>query len=367
MAFRIRPHRKRGKIDGLEVDISIKLPDGTTRRERRRSPAPNRSGAEKWAAARERELFAEALKPKPVARRDIPTLDEFWSRFVSDHVDANAHKPSGKESKEYGYRRILSPRLGSRRLVEIDDQAVIDLKTWMRAEGLAPATANNTLSLLSMVLKVAVQWRVIDAIPCRIPRLKGAAMLPKFYDFKELDRLVVAARGLDPRAELVILLGADAGLRAGEITALERSRCDTRLGQIRVELSEWKGHVTPTKGMESRVVPMTARLRKAIKAYDHGQDSPRLLLGERGGASHRVLRDWSRKAQDAAGLKGGKGELHILRHTFCSHLAMKGVPAITVQHLAGHKSLTTTLRYMHLAPGEASRAIKILESARPNP
>ena len=42
--------------------------------------------------------------------------------------------------------------------------------------------------------------------------------------------------------------------------------------------------------------------------------------------------------------------VHILRHTFCSHLAMRGAPTRAMQELAGHADLTMTQRYMHLSP-----------------
>jgi site-specific recombinase XerD len=42
--------------------------------------------------------------------------------------------------------------------------------------------------------------------------------------------------------------------------------------------------------------------------------------------------------------------VHALRHTFCSHLAMRGAPARAVQELAGHSELGMTQRYMHLSP-----------------
>ncbi len=44
--------------------------------------------------------------------------------------------------------------------------------------------------------------------------------LPKFYDFDEYKRLVEAARALDARTHVVVLLGGDAGLRRGEMMAL---------------------------------------------------------------------------------------------------------------------------------------------------
>jgi site-specific recombinase XerD len=53
---------------------------------------------------------------------------------------------------------------------------------------------------------------------------------------------------------------------------------------------------------------------------------------------------------------------HILRHTFCSHLAMRGGPAKAVQELAGHRDLTTTLRYMHLSPAAKDSVIRLLEA-----
>ncbi len=53
---------------------------------------------------------------------------------------------------------------------------------------------------------------------------------------------------------------------------------------------------------------------------------------------------------------------HILRHTFCSHLAMRGAPARAIQELAGHQDLSTTQRYMHLSPAALDAAIKLLET-----
>jgi site-specific recombinase XerD len=53
--------------------------------------------------------------------------------------------------------------------------------------------------------------------------------------------------------------------------------------------------------------------------------------------------------------------VHILRHTFCSHLAMRGAPARAIQELAGHADLSMTQRYMHLSPAALDAAIRLLE------
>jgi integrase len=51
----------------------------------------------------------------------------------------------------------------------------------------------------------------------------------------------------------------------------------------------------------------------------------------------------------------------FLRHTFCSRLAMKNAPLKSIQELAGHADLSTTMRYMHLSPVSRDGAIKLLE------
>ena len=55
----------------------------------------------------------------------------------------------------------------------------------------------------------------------------------------------------------------------------------------------------------------------------------------------------------------------ILRHTFCSHLAMRGAPTRAIQEVAGHQDIGTTQRYMHLSPAAIRSAIDLLEQPAP--
>ena len=52
---------------------------------------------------------------------------------------------------------------------------------------------------------------------------------------------------------------------------------------------------------------------------------------------------------------------HVLRHTFCSHLAMRGAAPKAIQELAGHSNLAVTMRYMHLSPSTLRDAIRLLD------
>lgn len=59
------------------------------------------------------------------------------------------------------------------------------------------------------------------------------------------------------------------------------------------------------------------------------------------------------------------GGLHILRHTFCSRLVMAGASTLAIREPAGHTSLTTTMRYMHLSPTAKAADIELLNAEVP--
>ncbi len=79
--------------------------------------------------------------------------------------------------------------------------------------------------------------------------------------------------------------------------------------------------------------------------------------------TQKIVRNLARRSSDRAGL--AKQGVHILRHTFCSHLAMRGAPVRAIQELAGHSNLSTTQRYMHLSPAAVEGAVRLLEQPSP--
>ena len=156
----------------------------------------------------------------------------------------------------------------------------------------------------------------------------------------------------------MVLAGGDAGLRLGEIIALEWRDIDLAARRLTVERSDWQGHVTVPKGGRSRQLPMTQRLTAALKAGRHLRSDRVLCLPDGSPMTRDRVIKGVRTAQRLAGIEQG---VHILRHTFCSHLAMKGAPARAIQELAGHADLSTTQRYMHLSPAATEDAIRLLD------
>jgi integrase len=288
----------------------------------------------------------------------VPTLEEFWPTFVDGHARANRLKPSGIESKEVIARVHLVPMLGALRLDDISTARVQQLKAALG--GRAPKTVNNVLTVLNTMLKKAAEWGVIERMPCIIRLLPLPPPSAAFHDFDEFERLVEAAQERDPHAYLVVLLGGEAGLRRGEIAALEWGDIDLKKRQVCVRRSVWKGQASSPKGGRLRYVPLTERLTAALHAASRFP-GPNLFCDRDGKAvSEKVIADHVEHAAQAANLT--RRGVHVLRHTFCSHLAMRGAPARAIQELAGHSDLRTTQRYMHLSPAALDAAIRLLDS-----
>jgi integrase len=355
MSVIVRPYRR----GGWEVDIRLILPDNSDHRERRKAPVATKSAAQRWGEAREREWYSELTHPQPIEHqpREVPTLETFWSRFMDGYARANRHKPSGIAAKETIGKMHLLPRLGANRLDATETEDVQHLKRHL--DDRAPRTVNNVPVVLNVLLKKAVEWDVIDRVPCVIRLLPIPKPSAGFYDFDEYARLIEAASSLDRRTYLIVLLGGDAGLRSGEMMALEWQDVDLHKRQLCVQRSDWKGHVTIPKGGRLRYVPLTIRLAAALREHRHLRSERVLCQSDGSPMSADVVKHHVERAARRAQI--AHNGVHRLRHTFCSHLAMRGAPARAIQELAGHKDLATTQRYLHLSPAALDSAIRLLD------
>ena len=293
----------------------------------------------------------------PQPTKEVPTLKEFAPRFLDGHARANRQKPSGIAAKEMILRVHLQPALGHKKLDAITSEDVQGLKRDLEAK--APKTVNNIVAVLSVLLKKAVEWDVIERMPCAIKLLPVPKGSTAFHDFDDYKRLVEAARRLDARTHLIVLLGGDAGLRCGEMMALEWSDVDLVNRQVCVRRSEWNGHVTTPKGGRLRRVPLTRRLAAALRTHRHLRSARVLCQDDATPMTRQVVQTRAKRAARRAGLSNYG--VHILRHSFCSHLSMRGAPARAIQELAGHQDLSMTQRYMHLSPAALDAAIRLLE------
>jgi integrase len=344
---------RKDKTKGWMVDFVLEHPDGRKERIRKRSPVQTKRGAE----AHERELRELAGKPK------LSTAT--FSEYAEDFMDVYA-KVNNKRSEQLSKQRILDnhllPFLGRTRLVDIRLRQIERFKARQLKSDLRPKTINNHLAVLSKMLRVAEAWEYIAAAP-KVKLLKAAKPEMRFLEFDEAARLIrVAEPGLE---RMLIRTALRTGLRIGELLALRWDDVDFERRQIHVRRNYVRGHIDTPKSGRDRVVPMTADLYDALRRYRHLR-GPLVFCNSDGSfltdnqTKHYLYRACRKAFLDTFGW-------HVLRHSFASHLVMRGAPLKAVQELLGHATIDMTMRYAHLSPAAKNEAIALLDGTNMAP
>lgn len=337
----------------------VRLPDGTRTRISGTPTISTKLEAEKA----EREHIARVLNPQP-ARREAPTFDAWADEFMATYARSN-NRPSERQTKESILEHHLRPTVGRKRLDEISTRDVEALKARLLDSGKSEKTVNNILACLGKILRYAAEVGVLAVAP-RIRLLKVPPQKFDFLTFEEYDRLL-GTIGDDASLRAMMVLGAEAGLRRGEILALEWGDVDLNAGTLTVRRAVWhdgdREHVGPPKNGRDRRIPLSQRLGRALRAVRHLQGER--IFSERSG---RLTPKRMESALTYLCKRAGMRRIgwHVLRHTFCSHLAVLNASPKVIQELAGHSTLTMTLRYMHLAPGAHREAVALLDARRAN-
>jgi integrase len=115
-----------------------------------------------------------------------------------------------------------------------------------------------------------------------------------------------------------------------------------------------------TKNGERREIPINDTLRATLTGLTRRLDIPYVFYNPITGKPFQDTKNSFNRACKKA--KITDFHFHDLRHTFASHLVMEGIDITTVKELLGHKTLTMTLRYAHLAPSHKVGAVDLLDS-----
>jgi integrase/recombinase XerD len=175
----------------------------------------------------------------------------------------------------------------------------------------------------------------------RLPFQKRPHKLPTVLSSEEMTRFLAKIPDCKMRAVLVTAYAA--GLRVFEVVALRVRDIDNQRMVLRI---------AEGKGGKERLVMLSPKLLDLLRAYWKAEH-PRSewLFPGRDPGQHISIRSVQlacQTARDAAGI-GKHITMHTLRHSFATHLLEAGTDLCTIKLLLGHRSLSTTARYLHVA------------------
>lgn len=341
----VRKVKRRGEVRWV-IDFGYVDERGRQRRYRRDAKVQSAAGA-KAEAARLKMLAVTSgtLEPK----KQVPTLAAF-ARGRFTQLFMGKYRPSTRKRYE-GMLPLLLQKLGTRRLDEIGPPDARALAADLSSRGIG---TKPHLNLLRTLLRAAHEVGVIDEMP-KLPHLhKESRKLPDCPSRDEVESILAGASGW---IRVAVALGAFAGLRMGEVRALEVRDVDFGDGVIRVRHALSENEVMTPKSGHERVVPMTDALRTVLDdAVRAKLPRARVVTTESGTTPARtfVLRKF-KTLQRRIGLPGWS--FHSLRHHFISELVRAGASVEAVRLLAGHSKLDVTQRYVHANGDDVREAV----------
>jgi integrase len=196
------------------------------------------------------------------------------------------------------------------------------------------------------MLSVARDWKIIKHIP-KVEWLKTPEPPYDFLSFEEAGKMIESGESMWRN---MIVTALKTGLRLGELLGLCWSDINLDTGLLVVRHNLIRGVLGTPKNGRTREVPLCDDVIHALRGHRRDYHFGDFVFCRPGGEPNTD--NSSRKPLRRACRKAGIREIgwHVLRHTFASHLVMRGASMKAVQELLGHSDIKTTMRYSHLSP-----------------
>lgn len=187
----------------------------------------------------------------------------------------------------------------------------------------------------------------------KIPRLKRPVKMPVILDKGEVRRLIALTENLKHKA--ILMMAYSSGLRISEVAHLKVGDIDTARMTVLVRQG---------KSKKDRYTILSKAALGTLTQYHEAYKPASWLFP--GATPGRPITESSigcvmRAAKKRAGIMK-RATIHTLRHSFATHLLEQGTDIRSVQSLLGHRSIMTTVVYLHVSPKSLSRVTSPLDT-----
>jgi integrase/recombinase XerD len=216
-----------------------------------------------------------------------------------------------------------------------------ECKAWLVAildRGRSHSYMSQAISALKLVHEAVLNR---PGPMARVPRPRRERTLPTVLSRNEVRRLTEAVK--DPKHRALVVLLYSAGLRIGEALRLRVQDVDEERRII---------HVRSGKGKKDRIVMLARVAAEELESYRRFEGPHHWLFPAPNRRDRHLCPRTLQRTVTLAAKKAGilkRVTPHTLRHSFATHLMESGTDLRYIQRLLGHKKLSTTEIYTHVA------------------
>jgi integrase len=276
--------------------------------------------------------------------KTVPTLKSFCTDRVEPWARSTFKQAALKTWLWYrfGINSVKnSATLGDLKLNEVGPELIAQFASERQRDGLQISSINSCLRALRRVLRLAVEWGVLDSSP-KVKFLSGEHRRERVISVGEEALYLAAALPLLHDVSIVLF---DTGMRPEECHSLRWENVNWDSGR--------NGTVLVAKGKTKaarRILPLSPRVRMVLENRwrlagepSEGWVWPAETKDEH--INHDSLKLQHRKALKTAKLR--PFEVYSIRHTFLTRLGESGCDVWTLARVAGHSNISISQRYVH--------------------
>jgi integrase len=319
--------------------------------------------------ARARQVISELMQSVGGESLRVFTVAEWFDLFVAQKKKSRSHATGKRHAQTMrDFIEFLGPK-ARLNIAAITSRDIADFRDKRQAKGLAPATVNLDVIILSAAFNSALRQGHVSVNPClAIEPLKDKPQRKGVFTPEQVSALVAAAEG-DWRG--LILIAFYIGARLSDAANLRWQNVD-----LVSEIKTIRFH--PRKGGREVVIVIHPALEDYLLSLPAAVSDEAFLFPSLAQRNAATLSNWFRAIMDRAHIehrqirertaKGGRGvselSFHSLRHSFASILANAGVSEERRMMLTGHTRRDIHAGYTHHELEALRDAVAVLPRIR---
>lgn len=263
-----------------------------------------------------------------------------WIKMVTEILELGGRSQNTIRNYTYSIEHFLNHYPSNTNISKFKEKKIIEyLKQEYLNNNCKATTYNFNLSAIKFFYSVCFNTEFSRRLT---PKAKIGKRLPKIISKKDFLSMINQEQNL--RHKCFLILGFCSGLRASEVASLRIENIDSENHRLKIIGKGNKERYTILPDISIKL------LRVYYKSQNIKEKSGFLFKGTQGNehTSPCTIENYFTNYANDLGLDNGIS-FHTLRHSFATYFIMNGGDCFTLKDLLGHKSLSTTSIYVHLA------------------
>ena len=278
----------------------------------------------------------------------------FFDKLVAVFVKYGEINRIGWHNDKYTVEEIKNFFSG-KKLKDIIPFMIEKYRLYRKNKGIANATINRNVSIISKMFNIAIDNGWTNDNPCSAKKVKPLRVDNKVERFlfpEEEEALINSCIKEDVYLRSIIIVLLHTAMRKGECLSLKWSE--------NIDFKQKSITLYKTKSGKMRRIPMSNTVYNELIELYNNKKSDYVFTNPITNNRYENIKKGFKRVCKRANIENLTP--HCLRHSAATKMVFAGIDLAVVQEILGHADIATTMRYSHPVPERKVQAIQALDT-----